>query len=90
MLNKFRQVMSKSDMPAKGSRRPTANCSQTKPHKYFQLKGSDVAELLEMLLNVTSKITHSKTVTGPSDPRLRQAFVTTIWQANSVLPCLTH
>ena len=44
-------------------------------HKYFQLKGCDVAELLEMLLNVTSKITHCKTITGPSDPRLRQARV---------------
>jgi len=44
-------------------------------HKYFQLKGRDVAELLEVLLNVTSKIEHSKTSTGPNDPRLRQARV---------------
>lgn len=44
-------------------------------HKYFQLKGVEVAELLEKLLNITSDIEHSKVITGPSDLRLRKARV---------------
>ncbi len=44
-------------------------------HKYFQLKNGDIASLLEMLLNISSKIEHPKTKTGPSDPRLRKSRV---------------
>lgn len=44
-------------------------------HKYFQLKGLEVAELLEKLLNITSAIEHSKTVTGPKDQDLKTARV---------------
>jgi len=44
-------------------------------HKYFQLKNGEIASLLEMLLNVSSNISHPKTKTGPSDPRLRESRV---------------
>ena len=44
-------------------------------HKYFQLRGAEVAELLEMLLNITAQIAPLKTATGPSDSRLRRARV---------------
>jgi DNA-binding transcriptional ArsR family regulator len=44
-------------------------------HRYFQLRGVEVAELLEKLLNITSSIEHSKTVTGPRDPDLKTARV---------------
>ncbi len=44
-------------------------------HKYFQLHDRDVAELLEKLLNITSNIDSPKSVTGPSDPRLRRARI---------------
>lgn len=44
-------------------------------HKYFQLHRQDVAQLIEQLLNVTSSTKHPKTVTGPTDQRLRQARV---------------
>lgn len=44
-------------------------------HKYFQLEGPDVAELLEKLLNITSKVTLPNIATGPSDLKLRRARV---------------
>lgn len=44
-------------------------------HKYFQLEGNDVAELLEKLLNITSKVTQPNITTGPSDLKLRKARV---------------
>ncbi len=44
-------------------------------HKYFQLHRQDIAQLIEQLLNVTSSRNHPKTVTGPADPRLRNARV---------------
>ncbi|MCX4026832.1 winged helix-turn-helix transcriptional regulator [Endozoicomonas sp. SM1973] len=44
-------------------------------HKYFQLQGVEVAELLEQLLNISSVNQHSKISTGPSDNRLRNARV---------------
>lgn len=44
-------------------------------HKYFQLHGYEVAELLETLLNLSAKIDHSTVSTGPKDPALRKARV---------------
>lgn len=44
-------------------------------HKYFQLQGVEVAELLEKLLNITAKISTSNTVTGPSDLKLRKSRI---------------
>lgn len=44
-------------------------------HKYFQLNGKDVAEILEALLNISSRIEHSNIFTGPRDPELRKARV---------------
>lgn len=44
-------------------------------HKYFQLHRQDIAQLIEQLLNVTSSRNPPKTVTGPADPRLRNARV---------------
>lgn len=44
-------------------------------HKYFQLSGKDVADILESLLNISSKMEHSKVVTGPQDPELRMARI---------------
>ncbi len=44
-------------------------------HKYFQLQSVEVAELLEKLLNITSKVAKTNTVTGPSDSRLRKARI---------------
>ena len=44
-------------------------------HKYFQLRGPEVAELLEALLNLSSKMEHSTVSTGPRDPDLRVARV---------------
>ncbi len=44
-------------------------------HKYFQLHRQDVANLIEQLLQVTSDTSHPKTVTGPTDTRLRSARV---------------
>lgn len=44
-------------------------------HKYFQLGGSAVAELLEALLNVSAQDIQLKTKTGPEDPGLRNARV---------------
>ncbi len=42
-------------------------------HKYFQLAGYQVAELLEHLMNIT--VMHPAIRTGPSDPLLRHARV---------------
>ena len=44
-------------------------------HKYFQLRGTEVAELIEKLLNLSSKIITNRVVTGPQDSRLRKARV---------------
>jgi len=44
-------------------------------HKYFQLQGFEIAELLESLLNISSKVQQTKIATGPSDPRLRESRV---------------
>jgi len=44
-------------------------------HKYFQLQGFEVAELLESLLNISSKVQPEKIATGPKDPRLRKSRV---------------
>ncbi|MFT5759061.1 MAG: putative transcriptional regulator [Alteromonadaceae bacterium] len=44
-------------------------------HKYFQLQGFEIAELLESLLNISSKAQQKQVATGPSDPRLRQSRV---------------
>lgn len=44
-------------------------------HKYFQLSGHDVAELLETLLNVSAKFEHSLVATGPGDPELRKSRI---------------
>lgn len=44
-------------------------------HKYFQLNGKDVADILEALLNISSKVEHSKIITGPRDPELRKARI---------------
>lgn len=44
-------------------------------HRYFQLRGAEVAELLEMMLNVTSQVSPHKVKTGPGDPCLRRARV---------------
>ena len=43
-------------------------------HKYFQLRGHQVAELLEQLLTL-SAATSTQSTTGPSDPRLRYARI---------------
>jgi len=44
-------------------------------HKYFQLHGFEIAELLESLLNISAKVSPPKIETGPSDPRLRESRV---------------
>lgn len=44
-------------------------------HKYFQLRGVEIAELLESLLTITSNINHPKVMTGPDDVRLRKSRV---------------
>jgi len=44
-------------------------------HKYFQLQGSEVAELLESLLSISASLQSPGHRTGPSDPRLHQARV---------------
>lgn len=44
-------------------------------HKYFQLQGTDVAELLENLLTLTASRDNNTVKTGPDDVRLRQARV---------------
>ncbi|GGI73463.1 transcriptional regulator [Shewanella hanedai] len=44
-------------------------------HKYFQLQGLAVAELLEKLLNITSSFESPMKKTGPDDQGLRKARV---------------
>ncbi|MCJ8339683.1 MAG: winged helix-turn-helix domain-containing protein [Pseudomonadales bacterium] len=46
-------------------------------HKYFQLKGPQIAALLEALLNISNDIASAQppVATGPADPRLRTARV---------------
>ncbi len=44
-------------------------------HKYFQLNGREIAELLETLLNISSKVEYSNVVTGPKNSNLRKARV---------------
>ena len=44
-------------------------------HRYFQLRGSEVAELLESLLTLSTKPSASTLFTGPRDPQLRKARV---------------
>ncbi len=44
-------------------------------HKYFQLKSTDVAELIEKLLAMTTKTTKPSISTGPSDPKLKQSRI---------------
>jgi len=44
-------------------------------HKYFQLQGTDVAELLENLLTLTASKDNNTVKTRPDDVRLRQARV---------------
>ena len=44
-------------------------------HKYFQLAGYQVAELLETLLNLSAGTDYSTVQTGPMDPALRQARI---------------
>jgi predicted transcriptional regulator len=44
-------------------------------HKYFQLKGFEVAELIEKLLTMTAKNATTNISTGPSDPKLKQSRI---------------
>ena len=44
-------------------------------HKYFQLKNTQVAELLEALLNLSANIQTPHIKTGPRDPGLKNARV---------------
>ncbi len=44
-------------------------------HKYFQLKNKEIADILEALLNISSRMEHSKVFTGPNDPELRKSRV---------------
>ena len=44
-------------------------------HRYFSLRDSDVADVLEKLLNLSTKIEHSRVITGPKDPDLKAARV---------------
>lgn len=44
-------------------------------HRYFQLKGQEVAKLLELLLHLSSGVEHSHVKTGPRNPELRTARV---------------
>ena len=44
-------------------------------HKYFQLAGRQIAELLETLLNVSAGIEHSRVITGPAQPELRRSRI---------------
>lgn len=44
-------------------------------HKYFQLHDYHVAELIESLFNISSRIEHSTVSTGPKDPDLRNARI---------------
>jgi DNA-binding transcriptional ArsR family regulator len=44
-------------------------------HRYFQLSGEDVAEVLEGLMGLAARTGHLRTRTGPRDPALRRARV---------------
>jgi len=44
-------------------------------HRYFQLSGEDVADVLEGLMGLAARTGHLRTRTGPRDPALRRARV---------------
>ncbi len=44
-------------------------------HRYFQLSGGDVADVLEGLMGLAARTGHLRTRTGPRDPALRHARV---------------
>ncbi|MCO1332779.1 helix-turn-helix domain-containing protein [Microbulbifer sp. OS29] len=44
-------------------------------HKYFQLANHQVAETLEMLLNLSSTLGSQKITTGPADPDLKKSRI---------------
>ena len=44
-------------------------------HRYFQLTGDDIAEVLEGLMGLAARVGHLRTRTGPKDPALRRARV---------------
>lgn len=44
-------------------------------HRYFRLAGTDVAEMLETMMNVAERAGHVRTRTGPKAPELRKARV---------------
>jgi DNA-binding transcriptional ArsR family regulator len=44
-------------------------------HRYFQLSGADVADVLEGLMGLAARAGHLRTRTGPRDPALRRARV---------------
>ncbi|WP_417458183.1 ArsR/SmtB family transcription factor [Kordiimonas sp.] len=44
-------------------------------HRYYQLSGSDIADLLETLMGVAVRTGHVRTRPGPKDPALRHARV---------------
>lgn len=44
-------------------------------HKYFQLTGHQVAEVLEQLLNLGTYLDNKELITGPDDARLRRSRV---------------
>ena len=44
-------------------------------HRYFQLSGADVADVLEGLMGLAARTGHLRTRTGPRDPALRRARV---------------
>jgi DNA-binding transcriptional ArsR family regulator len=44
-------------------------------HRYFQLSGGDVADVLEGLMGLAARTGHLRTRTGPRDPALRRARV---------------
>lgn len=44
-------------------------------HKYFQLAGTDVAELIESFLTLTAKLEKSGVATGPKDPEMRKSRI---------------
>lgn len=44
-------------------------------HRYFQLTGEDIAEVLEGLMGLAARVGHLRTRTGPKDPALRRARV---------------
>ncbi len=44
-------------------------------HRYYQLTGDDIAEVLEGLMGLAARVGHLRTRTGPKDPALRRARV---------------